>query len=581
MYYLKEIKNLDRQGGAAMLVSVVFFLFLSLAVTSGLVSPSVRGFKSADNQVKSSQSLYLAESAVEDAYFRLKTGKDIGGTNIIELNGNSGSATIADSGYNQKTVSAVGDVSNRQRTTQLVLNTGTGASFNFGVQSGTGGIDLRSNSVINGSVYSNGIITGTGTITGSATSANSASLTADQTNDILPPAYDVTFGNASGSQDFAQSFQVSSTGQINKVELYLKKVSTPSNLTVRIVNDASGNPGTTTITSRSLSASLVSATYNWVSLPFSSNPELTAGVTYWLVLDGATNSSKYYTIGGNSNGYPSGLGKVGQYSGTWNNTSPSGLDGFFRLYLGGVTGLIDGITVGSGGVGNAYAHTVNNSNIAGTNYCQTGTGNNKSCDTSLADPVQTPMPISDQNVLDWKSEAEAGGTHTGDYTIANGESMSLGPQKVVGNLLVDNGGHLTITGTLWVTGTITIKNNSTVNLSASYSSSEGLIIADGKILIDNNTTFSGSGVPGSYIMALSTWPSTSAIELHNNGGAVILYAAYGEVELENNATAKALNGKWIELNNNSVVTYETGLADLNFVNGPSGGWSISSWKETE
>ena len=82
-------------------------------------------------------------------------------------------------------------------------------------------------------------------------------------------------------------------------------------------------------------------------------------------------------------------------------------------------------------------------------------------------------------------------------------------------------------------------------------------------------------------MALSTSTSTSAITLSNNGGAVILYAANGTVNLGNNAGAKALNGKQINLSNNAVVIYDSGLANANFVNGPSGGWSISSWQETE
>lgn len=563
-----------------MLISVIFFLFISLAIIAGLVSPTVREFKTSSDLIKSHQSFFLSESAIEDVYFRLKAGMTVGPTETITLSDNSATATITDSGFNEKTISSLGDVSSRQRKSELVLTAGTGVSFSYGVQSGYGGFTMANGSIVNGSVYSNGNITGSGSITGTALSANSASLTADQTNGSGVPPYDVIFGNANGTQDFAQSFQVSTTSVVNKVELYLKKVSTPSNLTVRIVSNSGTNPGTTTLASGSLSASLVSTTYGWVSVPFSSNPELTVGTTYWIVIDGSTNSSRYYMIGANDNGYSSGIGKIGQYSGSWSNTTPSGLDGFFKLYLGGLTGLIDGITIGTGGVGNAYAHTVTNSNIAGTNYCQTGSGNNKSCNTTLPDPTQVAMPISDQNILDWKAEAEVGGIHSGDY-IVNSTSASLGPKKITGNLSVTNNASLTMTGTLWVEGNIDISNNAAVSLASSYGTSEGVIVADGTVNIGNNAVFAGSGSEGSYLMVLSTSTSTSAMTLSNNGGAVILYAANGTVNLSNNAGAKSLNGKNINLSNNAVITYDSGLANSNFVNGPSGGWGITSWKEAE
>lgn len=577
---MKKFAKNKKNGGQAMLISVVFFLFISLAIILGLVSPSVREFKIVNDLVRSKQSFFLSESAMEDSYFRLKTAKIIGVTNIITLNGNSATATITDSGYNEKTISSLGDVSARQRKNELILSTGTGVSFSYGVQAGAGGFIMGNNSVVNGSVYSNGNITGSGAITGTALSANSSALNADQANGLGIPAYDVTFGNANGTQDFAQSFQVNTTGSVNKVDLYLKKVSTPSNLTVRIVSNSGSSPGTTTLASGALSASLVSTTYGWVSVPFSSNTELTAGITYWIVIDGDSNITKYYIIGANNNGYPNGTGKMGQYLGAWKIIGPVEFDGFFQLYLGGVTGLINGITVGTGNVGNAYAHTVNNSTIAGTNYCQVESGNNKSCNMTLSDPAQVAMPISDQNILDWKSEAEMGGVHSGNYTI-NNSSASIGPKKITGNFTVQNNASLTVTGTLWVQGDMLIDNNATMRLSPSYGTSDGVIIVDGTISIQNNAIFAGSGSPGSYLMTLSTSTSTSAITLSNNGGAVILYAAYGTVNLSNNASAKSLNGKFINLSNNVVITYDSGLANSNFVNGPSGGWNIKSWKEVK
>lgn len=571
--------NKNTKAGFAVLTSVIFFLFISLAITSGLVSPTAREIKIVKDLSHSKQSDALSESGLEDAYYRLKSGKTIGTSESLTLNGHTAITSIIDA-YNEKIVTALGDVFSKQRKNEMILNAGTGVSFSYGVQVGTGGITMGNNSVINGSVYANGTITGSGQITGTALSANSPAVAADQVNETTPPTYDVVFGNANGTQDFAQSFQVSIDGQVNKVDLYIRKVSTPGNLTIRIVNNSSGNPGTTIIASGTLSASLVSTNYGWVSVPFSSNPDLYTGNTYWLIIDGVTNSSRYYQIGGHNNSYANGAGKIGQFNGTWNNTTPSGIDALFRLYLGGVTGLISGINVGSGGVGDAFAHTVNNSTIAGNLYCQSGSGNNKSCNTSQPAPAQIPMPVSDQNILDWKADAEAGGIHTGNYTL-NSSSGSLGPRKITGNLTVDNNAQLTVTGTVWVQGNIIISNNAVVGLDSSYGSSDGVIVADGTVLISNNANFTGSGTPGSYLMMLSTSTSSSAITLNNNGGAVILYAANGTVNLSNNAGAKALNGKYINLSNNAVVVYESGLVNSNFTNGPSGGWDIKSWKEIE
>ncbi len=577
---MKIKRKVNSQSGAAMLLVVVCFLFVTLAIISALVGPAVREFRNANINLNSKKSYFLAESGSEDAIYRILNNMAIGNSEILALGSNSATTTITNVSADTKEISSLGDVSEHQRKTNVTLTTGVGASFNYGVQTGIGGFIMGNNSVVNGSVYSNGNITGSGAITGTASSANSSALDPDQTNDSGIPSNDVTFGNANATQDFAQSFTVNETAVVNKVELYLKKVSTPSNLTVRIVSNSSGNPGTTTLASGTLSASLVSTSYGWVNVPFSSNPELTAGTTYWIVVDGSTNSARYYMIGGNMNGYANGVGKIGQFSGTWNNTTPSGLDGFFKLYLGGLTGLISGITVGTGGVGNAYAHTVNNSTIAGTNYCQVGSGNNKSCDTTLPDPTQVAMPISDQNILDWKDLAEAGGTYSGTYAL-NASSASLGPKKITGNLTVNNGASLTINGILWVQGNLDISNNASVNLASGYGTSDGLIIVDGTVNIGNNASFAGSGTPGSYIMVLSTSSSVSAITLSNNGGAVILYAANGTINLSNNAGAKSLNGRYINLSNNVVVTYESGLASTNFSSGPSGSWVVDKWAEGE
>jgi len=254
-------------------------------------------------------------------------------------------------------------------------------------------------------------------------------LTVDQSNlTPAPPTSSINFRNASSSQDLGEKFQVGTTEPLSKVQFYIKKVSTPSDITVRIVSDSNGSPGTTNITTGTLTASSVSTNYGWVNVSFNTNPELNQGTTYWIILDAATNSTKYYKIGTNSSGYADGVGKIGQYGSNWNNTSPSGLDSFFKLYLGGITGLIDGITVGTGSIGDAYANTVTDTIISGTNYCKIGSGNNKVCNTSRDNPVFQTMPISEQNIIDWKNVAENTEVFNGDKVISS--NTSLGPIKM-------------------------------------------------------------------------------------------------------------------------------------------------------
>jgi len=263
-------------------------------------------------------------------------------------------------------------------------------------------------------------------------------------------------------------------------------------------------------------------------------------------------------------------------NGTINGGNNSTITG--TAYSAGSSGLIDNVDIGTSGVGNAYAHTINNATVQGTKYCQS-TNKSPGCDTSLADPEAVDMPITDQQILDWKAEGDAGDQYS-SFSVDDA-SQSLGPAHITGNLFVGNHASLTITGTVWVEGNVTIENGANVSLSPSYGSSEGVIVTDGLVNINNNATFSGSGTTGSYLMVLSTSTSSSAITLENNGGAVILYAANGTVNLANNASATSLNGKYIHLHQNSEVIYDSGLVNSNFVNGPSGGWSISSWKEVK
>ena len=69
------------------------------------------------------------------------------------------------------------------------------------------------------------------------------------------------------------------------------------------------------------------------------------------------------------------------------------------------------------------------------------------------------------------------------------------------------------------------------------------------------------------------------ISVDNNSAGVIYFAPNGRIKMSNNATAKELTGYGITLDNNAIISYESGLANTAFSSGPSGGWSINEWKE--
>ncbi len=238
--------------------------------------------------------------------------------------------------------------------------------------------------------------------------------------------------------------------------------------------------------------------------------------------------------------------------------------------------------------GDAYAYSCKNSDITGTLYYVTG-GTITNCDyaslVELANEIEAEdLPILPEQIIDWKDEATAGGTFSGDY-ILDDETGSLGPIKIIGNLLVENNSVFTMTGLIYVTGNITIQNNSTLQLDENFGLISGIIISDGKIIIDNNAIIQGSGQTESFLMVLSTNnsldPNSPAIDVSNNTEGAIFYTSNGLIHLHNNINVKEATGYKLTLDNNTVISYETGLENVNFTSGPGGAWRTEDWQEIE
>jgi hypothetical protein len=428
-----SFKKIKRNSGAAMLIFVVFFLFISLAIISGLVSPSVREFRNAAVNLNSKQSYFLAESGSEDAMYRILKSMTIGSSETITLGSNSETTAITSPTGYSKQITSLGNVSSFQRKTSLSLQAGAGVAFNYGLQSGTGGIKIDSGT-INGNIYANGNIDAKdGIITGTAVAAGTGS----------------TAGRA-------------------------------------------GN--------------------------------------------------NYYAL------------KVGQ-----------------------------------NGAGDVWASNVVSASAAGHMYCLTqGSYVNKPCDTSKGVPPLQPLPFTDQNITDWKNAAVVGGTITGATKCPGGYSggnctvdwhnATFGPGKITGNLTVNGGGTLTLTGTIWVVGTVTINGDGKIQLPTSYGKNSETIVSDNLVDIEGGGSL-GSGNSSSYLFIVSTSASANAISVTGGAGAIAVDAQNGTVNIFGGATLDSAVGNSMIMSGGSTVTYNSGLASPSFSDGPAGSWIVGSWGE--
>ncbi|MBI1866172.1 MAG: hypothetical protein HYS02_00190 [Candidatus Staskawiczbacteria bacterium] len=230
--------------------------------------------------------------------------------------------------------------------------------------------------------------------------------------------------------------------------------------------------------------------------------------------------------------------------------------------------------------GNALVYSCINSTIdgnltyvtGGTNTCTVG----GTTSIQSAEIPSQPLPISQSQIDGWKNDAEDGGI-IGSVTLSGTQTMSLGPKKINGNLSVSNSAILTLTGTVYVTGNITVSNSAKIKLASGYGSLSGVILSDGTITPSNSSALQGSGQAGSYLLVLSTNASNSAITVSNSATGAIFYTSAGGVTVSNIFAAREVTGYKLIMNNNAVITYESGLASAFFSSGPSGGWKVVSW----
>ena len=259
------------------------------------------------------------------------------------------------------------------------------------------------------------------------------------------------------------------------------------------------------------------------------------------------------------------------------------------------TGDISDSTVGF----NAYANRIIGSAVGLDAYYQTSisgsTVGSQTFPGALAPAAlpETSMPISDSELDALEAEAEAGGAISSPCPYQPSNGSSIGPVKIACDLIIDGTKVITMSGPVWVLGNFSMKNSAQLGLAASFGSRSSVIIANdpsnqttsSKISVENSANIIGSGVQGSYIMAASRNRSAElggnekAIDVKNSASAALYYAPHGKIGIQNNTALKEATAYKIHIINSAEVSYESGLANINFSSGPTGGWNIRGWSE--
>ena len=91
---IKKIQFKNSEKGAVMMTSVIFFIVISVVVVLGLTGPAVREYRVAADSILSKQSYFLAESGVEDSYYRVKNHYTVSSVETLVLGSSSATTTL-------------------------------------------------------------------------------------------------------------------------------------------------------------------------------------------------------------------------------------------------------------------------------------------------------------------------------------------------------------------------------------------------------------------------------------------------------------------------------------------------------
>ncbi|MCI0619938.1 hypothetical protein L0Y40_02825 [Candidatus Wolfebacteria bacterium] len=149
-----------RERGQTLVIAVVFFTVIAVSVVLAFSFPLIVETKNVRQLFQSKQALAAAESSLDEIIYRLNHGMHVSLTEHLSVGGASATTTTTNFPPNKKTLVAEGNLNQLIRRVEAGVLLGDGAAFNFGIQSGEGGIRMLNSSSVHGNAYSNGPVTG-------------------------------------------------------------------------------------------------------------------------------------------------------------------------------------------------------------------------------------------------------------------------------------------------------------------------------------------------------------------------------------------------------------------------------------
>lgn len=187
------------------------------------------------------------------------------------------------------------------------------------------------------------------------------------------------------------------------------------------------------------------------------------------------------------------------------------------------------------------------------------------------------LPVVDYQV--WKDEAGTAVCDADDGVISG--TQNLGPCRQTGNLTIQSGAVVTVTGTIYVTGNLTITSNNTrFKLSDTYGSYEAVVLSDGIITVAGGGVVEANNAnPKGYILLATTCPDTTCNpdSMIISGGTQtgIFYVLLGRANLSGSVHLTGLVAKTAIMTGGATLDYDTGLANSSFTSGPGGSWQVA------
>lgn len=152
-----------KSKGFSVIIATVVILSVGLVISSVITLIVVNNLKVSRDYAFAIRSYYSSEGAIEDGLIRLKNSLPYSSSYSLDISTGSVDVSIENDPLypDRKNIIAEANIADRVRKNIASVRAGTeGVSFNYAIQSGDGGFELKNNAVVEGTVYTSGSISG-------------------------------------------------------------------------------------------------------------------------------------------------------------------------------------------------------------------------------------------------------------------------------------------------------------------------------------------------------------------------------------------------------------------------------------